>query len=191
VTIPHKISVIPFLSELDETAKAVGAVNTIKITRADGKTFLKGYNTDVYGFEMSLKSHLQPGHHKALVLGTGGAAQAVTHVLKKLGIDHMLVSREPAPGNSSEVSYKELNEYAVKNFPLIINTTPLGMFPDTESCPPLPYEHLDESNFLFDLIYNPEETLFLRRGREKGALIQNGLSMLKLQAEKAWEIWRG
>jgi shikimate dehydrogenase len=188
ITIPHKVSVIPFLTELDDISKAIGAVNTVKISRKEGKIILTGYNTDAYGFEMSLKSALQPEHRKALVLGTGGASRAVRYVLGKLGIDYVLVSRNP-DRQQGEVGYEDLNDSAVRNFPLIINTSPLGMHPRPDTFPPLPYEHLSEINFLYDLVYNPEETQFLKSGREKGAITQNGLSMLKLQAEKAWEIW--
>jgi shikimate dehydrogenase len=187
VTIPHKISVMQFLTSVDDTAGAAGAVNTIKISRQEGKTLLSGYNTDVYGFERSLKPLLQPHHRKALILGTGGASKAVAYVLKRTGIDYLHVSRNPQ--GEGQVSYSELNEAAVRHFPLIINTTPLGMFPDMDSCPPIPYEHLSPGNFLFDLVYNPEETLFLEQGRAKGCIVQNGLPMLHLQAEKAWEIW--
>lgn len=187
VTIPHKIDVMQYLDEVDETAKAAGAVNTICITRNGHKMSLKGYNTDVYGFEMSLKPLLQPNHHKALILGSGGASKAVEYVLKKIGIEYLVVSRNPQRAN--QVSYAELNENAIRNFPLIINTTPVGMFPETEAFPAIPYEHISEHNFLFDLIYNPGETVFLKHGREKGAITQNGLNMLILQAEKAWEIW--
>ena len=204
VTIPYKIDIIPFLDEVDITAKEAGAVNTIKVIKlreADpistdewseqslnlDHVKLIGYNTDVYGFEITLKPLLQPIHTKALILGTGGASKAVEYVFKKLGINYLLVSRNPEGPN--EVGYNELNETAIRQFPLIVNTTPLGMFPDTDQFPLIPYEFITENNFLYDLIYNPEETIFLKKGREKGAITQNGLSMLKLQAEKAWEIW--
>jgi len=204
VTIPYKVDIIPFLNEIDLAAKDAGAVNTIKIIklREPGQievnewtdqnlsldhVKLIGYNTDVYGFEMTLKPLLQPIHTKALILGTGGASKAVEYIFKKLGISYLFVSRNPEKSN--EVSYGELNETAISQFPLIVNTTPLGMFPDTDKFPPIPYEFLTENHFLYDLIYNPEETIFLKKGREKGAITQNGLSMLKFQAEKAWEIW--
>ncbi len=195
VTIPYKIDVIPFLNELDETAKAVGAVNTIKITRLNqgqpdslkDDFFLKGYNTDIYGFEMSLRPLLQPNHYKALLLGTGGASKAIEYVFKKLGIEYLIVSRNPQGEN--QVAYTDLNDTAIKNFPLIVNTTPLGTSPDIHERPDIPYEYITDQHFLYDLVYNPDETLFLKKGKEKGAIIQNGLSMLILQAEKAWEIW--
>jgi shikimate dehydrogenase len=189
VTIPHKINVIPFLNEVDETATAAGAVNTVKVTREDDNVKLKGYNTDVYGFEMSLKPLLQPNHYKALILGSGGASKAVEYVFKKLGITYMVVSRIKDTNNPISVTYTDLNEYAIKNFPLIVNTTPLGMFPEVDTCPDIPYQYLTEDNFLYDLVYNPDETQFMAYGKEKGSITQNGLSMLKLQAEKAWQIW--
>ena len=187
VTIPYKEAVIPFLDELSPEAAAIGAVNTIKIIRKNGTIKLKGFNTDCHGFKESLKPFLASNHYNALILGTGGAAKAVEYILKEIGIEVMYVSRNASKKN--EISYEVLNEIAMKRFPLIINSTPLGMFPKTEVCPDIPYEYLDKNNLLFDLIYNPEETLFLKKGREKGAITLNGLQMLKLQAEKAWEIW--
>ncbi len=187
VTIPYKEAILPYLDDIDEDAKKIGAVNTVKISRSDGKVSLKGYNTDAYGFKESLKPFLAKNHYNALILGTGGAAKAVQFVLEDLGINVLYVSRTPKKEN--EVSYDSLNEIAVKNYPLIINSSPLGMHPNTDACPSIPYEYLSEHNFLFDLIYNPEETLFLAKGKEKGTIIQNGLLMLKLQADKAWEIW--
>lgn len=187
VTIPYKEAVIPFLDELSPEAAAIGAVNTIKITRTDGTIKLKGFNTDCHGFSESLKPFLASNHYNALILGTGGAAKAVEYVLKNIGIEVMYVSRNASKKN--EISYEVLNEVAMKRFPLIINSTPLGMFPKIDVCPNIPYEYIDSKNLLFDLIYNPEETLFLKKGKEKGAITLNGLQMLKLQAEKAWEIW--
>lgn len=187
VTIPYKESVIPFLNEIDPTAKKIGAVNTIKIERQNGKITLKGYNTDAYGFKESLKPFLAQHHQKALILGTGGAAKAAEFILKDIGLSVLYVSRNPS--SEQEVSYEALNEIAIRNFPLIVNSTPLGMYPHVNRCPTIPYEFLNKDNLLFDLIYNPEETLFLKKGKAKNALTQNGLSMLKLQAEKAWEIW--
>jgi shikimate dehydrogenase len=196
VTIPYKLDIIPFLDELDPTAKAVGAVNTIKITRLNasdglddlkGNFYLKGYNTDIFGFEMSIRPLLQPNHYKALVLGTGGASKAIEYVLKKLGISYLIVSRNPK--GDQQVHYKALNAQAIAQFPFIINTTPLGTSPNVHECPDIPYEYITSEHFLYDLVYNPDVTLFLQRGKEKGAIVQNGLSMLKLQAEKAWEIW--
>ncbi len=187
VTIPYKEQIIPFLDELDEEAREIGAVNTIKVLRTENGVRLKGYNTDVYGFRETLKPLLKMNHYKALILGTGGAAKAVEYVLKKIGLEVLYISRNPS--SEKEKGYDELNDIAVKNFPVIINSTPLGMHPKVDVCPALPYEHLNEENLLYDLIYNPAETLFLKQGAEKGAITQNGLGMLKLQAEKAWEIW--
>src|SRR5688572_7168685 len=183
VTIPHKQNVIPFLDELDETAAKIGAVNTIKIS--GGK--LKGYNTDVIGFRESLKNFLpQNFNSAALILGTGGAAQAVKAALDELQIPFKSVSRNPDSGN---LTYEKLNPEIINNHLLIINTTPLGTYPDLENCPPILYEFLTSEHFLFDLVYNPEETLFMKNGRGKGAKTQNGYEMLVLQAEAAWKIW--
>jgi shikimate dehydrogenase len=187
VTIPYKEAVIPFLDHLDASAKNIGAVNTIRIDRSGDKITLTGYNTDTHGFRESLKPSLTMHHQKALILGTGGAAKAAESVLKDIGLEVLFVSRKPAKSN--EVSYGSLNEIAIKNFPLIVNSSPIGMHPNIDKCPNIPYEFITERNLLFDLIYNPEETLFLKKGKEKGALTQNGLPMLILQAEKAWEIW--
>jgi len=184
VTIPYKEAVIPYLDELDEVAADIGAVNCIHIT--DGG--LKGYNTDAAGFEQSLRPLLQPGHRKALVLGTGGSSKAVTYTLDKLGIVYMPVSREEG---KDRLSYASLKPELVREHTLIINTTPLGMYPDTDRAPALPYEALTERHLLYDLIYNPEETLFLKRGRERGATTANGMKMLYLQAEESWRIWNG
>ena len=187
VTVPFKKLIIPFLDELDDEAREIGAVNTIKVIRTADGVKLKGYNTDIYGFKETLKPLLKMNHYKALILGTGGAAKAVEYVLKKIGLDVLYVSRNPE--SESEKSYDELNDVAVKNFPVIVNSTPLGMYPKVDVCPDIPYEHLSEDNLLYDLIYNPGETLFMKKGAEQGANTQNGLGMLKLQAEKAWEIW--
>jgi len=183
VTIPYKESIIPYLDKVDLIAKEVGAVNTVSIIR--GKT--KGYNTDVIGFKNSLKPFLKHGMDKALILGTGGASKAVAYVLKNLGIDCFFVSRNPATGKF--FSYDMLNEEAMKQFKLIINTTPLGTFPDVGDFPNLPYEHLTQEHLLYDLIYNPSQTIFLKKGKEEGATTLNGLGMLKSQAEASYKIW--
>ncbi len=186
VTIPYKESVLPFLDVFDENAAAVGAVNTIKIH--SGKLY--GYNTDVYGFEKSLLQFLKTGQlssiQKALVLGTGGASKAVCFVLKKLGIFYAKVSRDSKKG---DLTYEDLDEKILSDTQLIINTTPLGMAPNATTFPALDYELLDSNHFLFDLVYNPEKTVFLTKGKKQGCSIMNGLPMLQLQAEKAWEIW--
>ena len=183
VTMPYKEAVIPFLDELDEVAKDVGAVNTIRV----GKK-LKGYNTDAYGFRQALKPFLQPQHHRALILGTGGASKAIAYVLKEIGIDFFYVTRKKKEaGNYFE--YEELNENVMKAFKLIVNCTPVGMFPEINFAPPIPYQYLTRDHFCFDLIYNPADTLFMKKAKERGALTQNGHTMLIEQAEKAWEIW--
>ena len=183
VTIPYKESVIPFLDELDETAKKIGAVNCIKIS--EGK--LIGYNTDAYGFRQSIKPFLESHHERALILGTGGASKAVYHVLKEIGIDCFFVTRNKSGEN--QFTYEEVNENMLNAFKLIVNATPLGMFPNVDACPAIPYQFISSSHLLFDLIYNPTETEFLKRGKSQGAAIVNGLSMLHQQAEEAWRIW--
>ncbi|HET9057909.1 MAG TPA: shikimate dehydrogenase [Chitinophagaceae bacterium] len=183
VTIPYKEQVIPFLDERDEIVEATGACNCIKID--NGK--LKGFNTDVTGFENSLKKNLQPHHTKALILGKGGAAKAVAYVLQKLGIDYVFVSRRKEDGNT--ISYHQLTIEFLQTHLLLINTTPLGMFPKTEDCPDIAYDYLTPQHHLYDLVYNPAKTLFLQKGEEKGSTIQNGYEMLLLQAEESWKIW--
>jgi len=181
VTIPYKEQVIPFLDDISEEAKSIGAVNTIKVV--DGK--LIGYNTDVYGFEESLKSQLGNAKiKKALILGTGGASKAVFYVLKKMGIEPTLVSRR-AP----HLTYDDLSEDIMSSHNLIVNTTPLGMSPNYNSCPSVPYDFLTEKHFLYDLVYNPEKSLFLKNGESQHCNIKNGYDMLILQAERSFEIW--
>tara|TARA_Y100000589_G_scaffold325296_1_gene362977 strand:+ start:3576 stop:4361 length:786 start_codon:yes stop_codon:yes gene_type:complete len=187
VTIPYKEQIIPYLDELDEEAQEIGAVNTIKVLRTESGIKLKGYNTDIYGFRETLKPLLKMHHYKALILGTGGAAKAVEYVLRKIGLSVLYISRNPK--SESERSYEDLNQFAVQDFPVIVNSTPIGMHPQIDDCPSIPYEHLNSNNLLYDLIYNPDQTLFMKKGAEQGAITQNGLGMLKLQAEKAWEIW--
>lgn len=184
VTIPYKEDVIHYLNKLNKKAKAIGAVNTIKITK---KGKLVGYNTDCYGFINSLKPLLKKYHKKALVLGTGGASKAVIYTLKEKGIKCHYVSRTAS--KKVKYTYGDLNEAIISKYQIIVNCTPLGTFPNIEDCPNIPYEGITKKHILFDLIYNPEETKFLRLGREKGATTINGLKMLKLQAEKAWSIW--
>jgi shikimate dehydrogenase len=187
VTIPYKEQVIPFLDELDEDAKKIGAVNTIKIERSSKGIKLIGYNTDCYGFKESLKPLLKQSHYKALILGTGGAAKAVEFVLKEIGLDVLYVSRNPS--SNKELSYEDLVGDVFSKYKVIINSTPLGMFPKVDNCPDIPYHLLNEDNLLYDLVYNPSETLFMKKGAEKSAATQNGLPMLQLQAERAWQIW--
>ena len=182
VTIPYKHRVMQYLDEIDETAKAVGAVNCIDIRHG----IKKGYNTDVIGFEKSLTPLLLPHHTKALVLGTGGAAQAVNYVLDKLGISRTSVSRGEREG---VITYEDLTEETIAEHTLIINTTPVGMSPETDAAPPIPYAAITEKHLLYDLIYNPAETKFLHLGKQQGATTKNGHEMLVLQAEASWDIW--
>jgi shikimate dehydrogenase len=188
VTIPYKQKIIPYLDELDRSAREVNAVNTIKICRLEnGKSILKGYNTDIDGFRLAIQTHLRLDHKNALVLGTGGASKAVIHVLEKLGIRCQRVAR-----THSENIYKTYNELIpedVKNFQIIVNTTPLGMYPTIDEYPQIPYEGIFPGQILFDLIYNPSETMFLRKGKLNGGIVVNGLEMLKIQAEQSWKIW--
>lgn len=185
VTIPYKQSVIPFLDDLAETAKHIGAVNTIQILD-NGK--LIGHNTDYYGFKTSLSPLLKSYHKKALILGTGGASKAVAYALKHLNIAFDYVSRTQK--NDVTFTYKTLSETIISQYQIIINCTPMGTFPNIEESPDILYSALNETHILYDLIYNPEETKFLKLGKQKGATTINGLKMLKLQAEKAWEIWQ-
>lgn len=183
VTIPYKEKVIPFLTAQSEVVKAIGACNCIKIENGQ----LTGHNTDVVGFEESLRPLLQPHHTKALVLGTGGAAKAVYYVLNKLGIAFWEVSRTPS--TTRQISYQQIDEAVIRDHHVIINTSPLGMYPNIDECPPLPYQALTSQHYLFDLVYNPAKTLFLQKGEEQGAAIKNGHDMLIIQAEESWRIW--
>lgn len=188
VTIPYKELIIPFLDKLSDEALEMGAVNTVKISREQEKTLLTGYNTDVYGFKRSLDLYHVPVPPKALILGTGGSSKAVSWVLKKMGCEPVYVSRNPNK-KAGHLSYKELENTTLKDFPLIINTTPVGMYPKVKDYPQIPYSSARESHTFFDLIYNPRETLFLKKARQLGCKTINGLSMLEEQAEKAWDIW--
>ncbi|MEP6713391.1 MAG: shikimate dehydrogenase [Ferruginibacter sp.] len=183
VTIPYKQSVMPFLQSIHEDAMKVGAVNCIKILPNE----MIGYNTDIVGFERSFTPLLKPYHTKALLLGTGGASKAVQYVLNKLQIPFLLVSR--APNTSNSVSYAALNESILNEYPIIINSSPVGMSPNEDTEPIIPYEFITEQHFLFDLIYQPSETSFLKHGKLKGASIKNGYEMLIMQAEENWKIW--
>ena len=184
VTIPYKQQVIPFLTASSPVVEAIGACNCIKIE--DGVR--TGYNTDVVGFERSLVKKLGDHHRQALVLGTGGASKAVEWVLDQLGIVYRLVSRSPRP-DTGDLGYDDLDAGLVACYTLIVNTTPVGMYPKVDDCPPLPYEALGPRHYLYDLIYNPDRTLFLRRGEARGAMVENGHEMLVLQAEESWRIW--
>jgi shikimate dehydrogenase len=187
VTIPYKRSVMSYLDELDKDVSCIGAVNTIKIERQGKKIHTKGFNTDVYGFSTSIKPFLKPHHHHALILGTGGASKAVAHALKGMGFTLSVVSRTPK--QADQISYNQItNEMMIKS-KVIVNTSPLGMHPDIDSFPDIPYQYLTPEHILYDLVYNPGETKFMSTGRKMGATVINGLEMLHLQAEKAWEIW--
>lgn len=184
VTIPYKQDIMPFLDEVDEEALSIGAVNTIKILPGNR---LKGFNTDAYGFETSLKSCWRGTEKGALILGTGGASKAVAHVLRKTGIEFLYVSRTKVKGLT--ITYDEIDRDLLSSHQLIVNCSPVGTFPDVDKCPDLPYEFLTDKHLLFDLIYNPQKTAFLKMGEKAGCRIMNGYSMLVHQAEKAWEIW--
>ncbi|MGL2967489.1 shikimate dehydrogenase family protein [Flavobacterium sp. XGLA_31] len=183
VTIPYKEAVIPYLDKLSKTAAQIGAVNVIRFTK---KGKLKGYNSDYYGFMKSLEALLQPHHKKALILGTGGAAKAVAFALDQLGILYTFVSREEKGGM---IDYDRINATTFDNYHIIINCTPLGTSPNTKEFPPIPYAFFTDKHIAFDLIYNPEETQFLKKAKKQGAITKNGYEMLILQAEKAWKIW--
>lgn len=184
VTIPYKQEIIPYLDELDAAAKEIGAVNVVKIF-PDGK--LIGYNSDYYGFKTSLQKFIPVNRsYRALILGTGGAAKAVAVALKDLEIPYQYVSRSKGEGM---ISYAEMNEKTLEEYSIIINTSPLGMYPDVDSFPDIPYQFLTDKHYLYDLVYNPEITAFMRKGQQHGAHVVNGLEMLIGQAEKAWEIW--
>jgi shikimate dehydrogenase len=186
VTIPYKEEILPYLHSLDPIAAQVGAVNCIRIE--DGQT--RGYNTDVYGFSQSIKPFLDVNHERALLLGTGGAARAVSYALKTIGVQTFFVSSTRDKKNSNVFLYEDLNRHIFDAFHLIINTTPVGTFPSVSACPPLPYEFITPRHFVYDLIYNPSETRLLEQSRQQGATVMNRLSMLQLQAEKSWEIWQ-
>lgn len=184
VTIPYKLEVFNYLDKIDNKAQKIGAVNTIRISN---KGKLKGFNTDYYGFKNSLKPLLKEHHTKALILGTGGASKAVAFALEKLDVKYKFVSRNPE--KKKELSYQELSQEILQKYTIIINCTPLGTHPNITDCPDIPYQFITSQHLLYDLIYNPSETTFLSKGKEKGAIIKNGLEMLELQAEKAWTIW--
>lgn len=184
VTIPYKEKIIPFLHDIDPEARVIGAVNTIRISNDGDRLIMTGYNTDAEGFRRS--AGFESFSH-ALVLGTGGAAKAVAHALKKSGISVLFASRNPVtPGT---ISYPSITGELINQYRLIINATPLGMVPDTASFPDIPYSSLSDRHFLYDLVYNPEETLFLKKGKSAGAKTMNGLAMLKIQAELSFRVW--
>lgn len=187
VTIPYKESVIPFLDELDVSAQEIGAVNTVFIKRENDRAVLKGYNTDAIGFRDSIKPFLASHHDRALIFGSGGSSKAVAHVLQQLQIPFHFVSRNPSL--SKEIAYTDIDEQGIHSTPLLINCTPLGMSPNVLEMIPIPITGISSSHLVYDLIYNPEETLLLKEAKERGAIAVNGYSMLKLQAEASWKIW--
>ncbi|WP_298640864.1 shikimate dehydrogenase [uncultured Prevotella sp.] len=188
VTIPYKEKVLSYLDYISVEARAIGAVNVIRVEHKGNNVLLKGYNSDVIGFTRSIEPILEKFHRKALVLGTGGASKAVSYGLRSLGLETVLVSRFERPGT---IQYKDITPDVVREYKVIVNCTPCGMYPNYEECPELPYEALDSHNLLYDLIYNPDETLFMKKGREQGALTKNGIEMLLLQAFASWDFWNG
>ena len=189
VTIPYKEKVIPFLDNISPEARAIGAVNVIRVTHDGNKTILKGFNSDVIGFTQSIEPMLdKKWHKKALILGTGGASKAINFGLKSLGLETVFVSRYERP---ETIQYEKITPEIIKEYNVIVNCQPLGMYPHSDECPNLPYEAMDSHTILYDLIYNPDQTLFMRKGLERGADVKNGLEMLLLQAFASWEFWNG
>ncbi len=187
VTIPYKEKVLPFLDSISPEARAIGAVNVIRITHQGKSIKLKGYNSDVIGFTKSIEPMLdKKWHKKALILGTGGASKAIDYGLRNLGLETIFVSRYEKPGT---IQYERITPEVIKEYNVIVNCTPVGMYPLTEKCPNLPYEAMDVHTILYDLIYNPDETLFMKQGAQYGAQTKNGLEMLLLQAFASWEFW--
>lgn len=188
-TIPHKQAIMPMLDELTDEAREIGAVNVIRITRdaSSARGFhLKGYNSDIIGFMDSIRPLLQPHHQKALILGTGGASKAIRVGLTKLGLEWKYVSRRPAEG---QFTYEDLTPEVLHEYEVIVNCSPVGMYPHVDECPDLPYSALTSRHLLYDLVYNPLETTFMKRGAEYGATVKNGLEMLHLQAIASWKFW--
>ncbi len=187
VTIPYKEQIIPFLDEIDPLAAKINSVNTIKVLRENEGLKFKGFNTDVYGFYQLIRSYLKPYHEKALILGTGGASKAVAHVLLEYGVNVNYISRKKTNGNI--YNWSEMNDYFIKNHLLIINTTPVGMFPNQDMKLSIYYDAISSKHLIIDLIYNPSETFFLKECKQRGAIVLNGYSMLVNQALRSWEIW--
>lgn len=187
VTIPYKEKVIPYLDSISKEAREIGAVNIVKVERRGGSIRLIGHNSDFIGFKDSIEPLLKPHHKKALILGTGGASKAIHYALTKiLGMETICVSRYERPDT---VTYKDINEDAVREYEVIVNCTPVGMFPNNDDAPALPYDALTEKNLLFDLVYNPDVTRFMQLGAAQGAQVKNGLEMLILQAMASWNFW--
>ena len=189
VTIPYKEKVMAFLDSIAPEAQAIGAVNVIRVTHEGNEIRLKGFNSDVIGFTQSIEPMIdRKWHQKALILGTGGASKAINYGLKSLGLETVYVSRYQRPGT---IQYEQITPEVIKEYNVVVNCTPVGMYPHTDECPLLPYKAMDQHTILYDLIYNPDETLFMKRGAEQGAEVKNGLEMLLLQAFVSWEFWNG
>lgn len=188
VTLPYKMDIIPLLDSVTDNARNIGAVNVIKFKRGGRSTkpHLEGHNSDITGFKQSIEPLLNESHRKALILGTGGASKAIYHGLRKLGLDSMFVSRTK---EASGITFEEITPEIIEEHTVIINATPLGMYPETDTCPNIPFQYLTPNHLLYDLIYNPDETLFMQKGKVAGATVKNGLEMLLLQAFISWEIW--
>ena len=182
VTLPYKTEVIPFLDELSNEAREIGAVNVVQIRNGH----LKGFNSDIIGFTRSIQPLLKPHHRKALILGTGGASRAIRVGLTRLGLEWKYVSRTPREGM---ITYEDITAETLREYEVIVNCSPVGMFPKVDECPAIPYEFLTQDNLLYDLVYNPENTLFMKKGALQGAVVKNGLEMLHLQAIASWEFW--
>jgi len=187
VTIPYKEKIIPYLQELSNDAKAIGAVNVIRVMHKGKKIVLKGFNSDAIAFKQSIEPLLRPFHQKALILGTGGAAKAVRYALEELGLETLYVSRTK---KQDAITYEQVTPEIVNEYNVIVNCTPVGLYPNTDECPTLPYESMTPRTLLYDLLYNPDETLFMLKGAEHGAVCKNGLEMLLLQAFVSWDIWQ-
>ncbi|MCH3980746.1 MAG: shikimate dehydrogenase [Prevotella sp.] len=188
VTIPYKQQVLGYLDYISPEARSIGAVNVIRVVHKGKKVFLRGYNSDVIGFTKSIEPLLEPSHKKALILGTGGASKAINYGLKSLGLETLFVSRYERPNT---IQYQSITPEMVHEYQVIVNCTPVGMYPHADESPELPYDAMDSHNLLYDLIYNPDETLFMKKGIEHGATVKNGLEMLLLQAFASWEFWNG
>lgn len=187
ITIPYKEKIIPYLDQIDKDALAIGAINVVKVVRQKNKSKLIGFNSDIIGFTQSIEPLLEETHQKALILGTGGAAKAIFQGLKNLGIESKFVSRQKQSGM---LTYEELTPEIMEEYKVIVNCTPVGMYPNVDTCPDIPYEHLTPNHLLYDLLYNPDITLFMRKGARQGAIVKNGLEMLLLQAFATWDIWK-
>jgi shikimate dehydrogenase len=187
VTLPHKVAVMPLLDSISENAKNIGAVNVIKFKKGlFGKLHLEGYNSDIIGFMKSIEPMLNEKHRKALILGTGGSSKAIYHGLEQLGVSAVYVSRTP---QKDCFTYEEITKEVIEEYTVIVNTTPVGMYPKIDECPDIPYQYITGNQILYDLLYNPDETLFMKKGKTQGATVKNGLEMLLLQAFASWEIW--